>query len=77
VKKTFRLSAERRSWWRAAMRPYRLDRAAWRMISEFERELDQQMRALRDLLIREFSGSSARLTKPTLTAPQSRSPRRK
>ena len=54
VKKTFRLSAERRRWWRAAMRPHRLDRAAWRVIAEFERDLDRQMKELRTLLLREF-----------------------
>jgi hypothetical protein len=39
MKKTFRLSAERRCWWRAAMRPHRIDRAAWLVIEQFEDDL--------------------------------------
>lgn len=70
MKKPFHLSATRRRWWRAAMRPHRLDRAAWQMISEFERELDRQMGQMRAVLLREFSS-------PKSTAPRYRSPHNK
>ena len=53
-RRPFHLSRERRRWWQHAMRPHRLDRAAWEMISEFESRLDQQMKTLRALLLREF-----------------------
>jgi len=52
------------------MHPHRLNRAAWQIISEFERDLDQQMREIRAVLIKEFSESPSRATKRTLTAPQ-------
>ena len=52
------------------MRPHRLDRAAWQMISEFERELDRQMGQMRAVLLREFSS-------PKSTAPRYRSPHNK